>query len=353
MGQRHQVFIKIQNPAYKLKEILELSNKEKWEGKVNEWVDYKQQLKKYSKELGNKPTTVLAYHHQWLYGRSPIATAEQVLSFFKGLQGEYEEHNNPFHKKYFYHNNVGIEDRLQVIHNLLRINFNKHGFRGEGTSYERFYYLNEEDLEMRSDCMIGDNNDGITIIDLTKMKYCFMFIDSYHLPEKENKPITAREYMQAYYKESTEQMSKDDIKYKKETQKMTIDKIKEECKEAKELNIELAETMKGFGLLNENDLKEIFPKVFGKPKEKPISFNKFKETSNAEKYGTGKYSKYIIYFGHNENRWQYKIYPNMDGYSPNKQKALKEAYEIYLLHLQGETNRDIKEGEFKVSISYA
>lgn len=62
MGQRHQIFVKIANPA----KHLHAQPAEKRE---------------LEKEFGTDEFTVLVWHHQWLFGRSALANALRLLGF--------------------------------------------------------------------------------------------------------------------------------------------------------------------------------------------------------------------------------------------------------------------------------
>ena len=75
MGQRHQIFIHTLNGAKVIAK------------------DQKKKLDKERKnEFGDNDTTVLAYHHQWLYGFSAAIQALHVLEFNRDAN----EYHTPF-----------------------------------------------------------------------------------------------------------------------------------------------------------------------------------------------------------------------------------------------------------------
>ncbi len=180
MGQRHQVFLIVPNP-------------------VTNWK--KSGISKELKaEFGTERTTVLAFHHQWLYGASAVTNCHNVLSWLeKNAQG-------PEYKNIVISNSYIDLDYQQLWINLMSI-FREPIIKKYGRSYscEHFIYLNKEEPVMRTNYTVGDNNDGITIIDCINRKYCFMNIFEQEkgntsvsgLPQKT--PSTAGDYFSAYY----------------------------------------------------------------------------------------------------------------------------------------------------------
>lgn len=107
---------------------------------------------------------------------------------------------------------------------------------------------------------MGDNNDGITIIDTIENKYCFMNI----YPDGSDRagslpylvPCTARQYVSAYYGETPETVSEYYIeKYaKKRTPQQIANKFKRE-------NDKVVRQFKNFELLTVEDICAMFPKI--------------------------------------------------------------------------------------------
>ena len=195
MGQRHQIFVKIANPV----KHMYLQPKEKAE---------------LEKILGTDDTTILSFHNQWLYGRTALQQALNLLKFGKQFKLEtktdiksWEGHNCPFAPN-GYRGAFGSLDKITTAIAFV------HSFRATATSsieagFGGTFFL--EDNELREDCSGGDNNDGITIIDLIENKYCFMNIfeqdtvDEYRamsLPKLQ--PVDAKAYVTAYYGETIE-----------------------------------------------------------------------------------------------------------------------------------------------------
>ena len=197
MGQRHQIFVKIANPA---KHIYTRNDAEK---------------KALEKEFGTDEFTILAYHNQWLYGRSALQNALNLLKF--GKQFKREEKTDP--KSWGGYNCPftinGIKQEFSDTKKLVDTIAFIMNFRATKTAWVNAgiggnWYIGLEDEGIREDFTRWDNNDGITIIDLVENKYCFMNIyeqdleryDVLRLPML--KPATAREYVAAYYGETIE-----------------------------------------------------------------------------------------------------------------------------------------------------
>jgi len=252
MGQRHQVFVKIHNPIYKQKDRI----------KVEEY-------NKLKKEFGTKKYTVLAYHNQWLYGRMAPIIAFRLLNFANMCREDKINYADPFSEKAS--NNINHNDIVNSVTYTLSLHRGEFN-TGRAAGFERFWYLNKDEPYMRENCTHGDNNDGITIIDLVEMKYCFMNIYNQETDEDYEsvsvlpslKPCSAKEYIRAYYPKDFET-----IRGKKAIQKEFSDgtsmvKIKEEI----DTDNEIFKAFEEFDLLTEKELEKIFPKVFKKVNKK-------------------------------------------------------------------------------------
>jgi len=247
MGQRHQIFLRVPN-------IIKSKNVS---------LDYKE--KKIGLELfGNGNTTVLAFYHGWLYGRSAGVNIINMINYTdKDIISAY---NNPFSKDYRIHDNK-ISTYISDITNLLNVQPNKLHPRGIG--FEKLFFLNNEDSLIREDFTRGDNNDGITIIDTIKKKYCMMNILDYDSDTELNysasdlpylKPVNALAYMKVYYGTTKKTINPYYTKGK------TFDQIKEVVKKNFSLNNEIYREINKVtnGVLTLDDLKTIFPKYYKK-----------------------------------------------------------------------------------------
>ena len=244
MGQRHQIFIKIANPVF---------NK-------NARTYYKKEMTKMRKLFGRKKTTVIPLHHQWLYGRSAVAMLWSILNV---TDAETMGSENPFNPTCYINN--GIDEWIQKLMAMVQVNTCPLSPRG--ISYERMHFLLEEgDTIMREDFTMGDNNDGVMIIDAIERKYCFMNINEYEggslqmdstsISVAPNMiPLSARDYMQCYYPETPKRLELDRGKTPKE-----------QAVENKLGNIKLEKLIadKNVGVLTFKEVKAIFPKVFKK-----------------------------------------------------------------------------------------
>jgi hypothetical protein len=189
MGQRHQAFIKVVNPV-----------------KLKRNYASKEDKAKARKIFGSGKYTMLAIHHQWLYGRSAIYNINHIFNITENMN----EYTNPFSDGYAFES---LENYIRDIMMLLQVQTNpKHP---RGTGIERMVFLNSDCIDekgkydnrwdMRLDFTMGDNNDGISIIDSVERKYCLMNIceqevgsnNVYELSKLE--PSSAIQYVNAYY----------------------------------------------------------------------------------------------------------------------------------------------------------
>jgi len=242
MGQRHQVFIRTKNPV----DTLELSGEEKKRG---------------IKMFGRGKYTVLAFHHQWLYGMSALYNALKVLKFNTGNKSEY---SHLFGKKLNYQMRT-IDMFTASVTFLMALVTDDDFPRGKG--YERFHFLNEEEPYMRENFTAGDNNDGVTIIDTITNKYCFM--RRIYGKVSTLIPETARKYVKYYYPESLKDVDKDDMKYyNKKENKKEKDELIENFDDNIVRNHLLEQKFSEFELLTLGEVKRMFPKVFKEEKKK-------------------------------------------------------------------------------------
>lgn len=194
MGQRHQIFIKIHNPVKSDRNYLSKEDKSKMR-----------------KIFGSAKYTVIALHHQWLFGRSAIENARHLLGI-TDIE-KMNKYTNPFHPDSLSIFN-SLDDYISAI--MIMVQAQTNPSHPRGTGIERMLFLNTECLEddgsyndrwdMRKYFDRGDNNDGITIIDSIEQKYCFMNVSTYDYGEGVNsleayKPLSALEYVTAYYPE--------------------------------------------------------------------------------------------------------------------------------------------------------
>ena len=245
MGQRHQIFVKLLNP------LNELSFKTK---------DEKKQA---TKELGTGKYCILAFHNQWLFGRSALQQALNLLMFGKQFshkaktgERDYDSYDCPFSKsgqKGFNFNSVEkIADAIAMVLNV-RLRNTSWLSAGIGHSwYER---------DINHNFTHGDNNDGITIIDVVENKYCFMNINKQY-PDKHSAsalpsmlPVDAKAYVQAYYGETLETLNP----YYKENK--TPEQISKLLQINAKVNAQAYRGFKKFGVLTLAEIQAMFPKM--------------------------------------------------------------------------------------------
>ena len=205
MGQRHQIFVKILNPANNL------SGERTYNPTPAE-------KRVFRKQFGSGKFAILAYHNQWLFGRGALQNALNLLNFGSQFSKELKSgkdsptfesgYDVPFTEdgmKQKFSSVEKITDAIAFIMNF-RATSTPWLTAGIGTSW----YLGASEPEMNFDYTRGDNNDGVTIIDLVENKYCFMNINGYSDDEKRFsasdlpflEPVDAKAYVTAYYGET-------------------------------------------------------------------------------------------------------------------------------------------------------
>lgn len=223
MGQRHQLYIKIHNPVTRA---------------------YDQDKPNLRKIFGRGKFSIVAIHHQWLFGRSAIGI---IRNIFDVSNPETLGSSNPFNPEgYIFNDSNGfVEELMQLITTQCNPDFPR------GTGIEKMIFLNSESMDYTKDFTLGDNNDGISIIDTIERKYCLMNIYSQNTDEEKRNnvddlpslvPVSALDYVNVYYPEDPE---KDDRKN---------DEIQKE-------NIRVAEWLKDYELLTLKEIKKLAPNM--------------------------------------------------------------------------------------------
>lgn len=250
MGQRHQIFIRIANPV----KFLNFKNKVE---KV-----------KYENELGTEDTTVLAFHNQWLYGRSALQNCLNLLKFGKQFSKDiklgvekYGGYDCPFSPN-AWGSNFDLPEIIRSIEFVM--NFRPVNTAWLGAGLGRTYYIGEMDCDsnIRKDFTRGDNNDGVTIIDLIENKYCFVNI--YEQEKKSHsvcelpsmKPVSAAEYVKAYYGETISRTNP--YYFKKTANKEDKQKVVDS---AIKTNLQASKGFNEFEVLTLDELQSIFPEM--------------------------------------------------------------------------------------------
>lgn len=160
MGQRHQIYIRLP-----------------------------QVVSKYSGEVERKELTI-GFHHQWLYGATAIQVLDNFLTFYSKAKKD----------KYSPFVSVCGEDVIEVCKTVL-------SYLPRTGKIENLHSLNDPKgwgYDCTDNPKNGDNNDGITIIDLTgpKPRYSFASIWSTEGKVSLREGLySAAEYIASYYPE--------------------------------------------------------------------------------------------------------------------------------------------------------
>ena len=171
---------------------------------------------------------VLPYHNQWLYGRSAVFNAAKVLQTAKKYTSK-----DQYNYRRLEENQLGEFWRaVQMMQD------NSGGEKGSiGMTF--FHYEGIDFPIMKDFIDRGDNNDGITIIDIDNLKYCFMAFSGIEADKQipNYAPVDAHTYLDAYYPGWKTYKGTD---------------ISEDCLHALEL-------MKDFKVLTLAELRKLFP----------------------------------------------------------------------------------------------
>jgi len=209
MGQRHQVYLRLPEVYYN------------------------------PRNPNNKPVTTIGIHHQWLYGQTALIMLKNFMTFWENTK---DDKYSPFVKW----RSSDVQGILNGIYSI---------------DYVRGYYHSVHQLEAGCclDPRLGDNNDGITIIDVTgeNPEYCFMAICGLEGDKscavKDLIPLSAHQYVSAYYPH-----------YLTET---TATNFREEVVDLKEFHLEtkgLIKTLANYKVLTPKQVQDIFPLMYGR-----------------------------------------------------------------------------------------
>ncbi len=258
MGQRHQVFVKIINPISGFSFANEAEKKQA------------------QKEFGTGKFSILAYHNQWLYGRSALVNCVNLLKFGKQFTKEaksedkgWGDYSSPVTVK-------GIEANFNTPEKLTTAIGFIMNFRPVKTSFNdagigNSWYVGKTDEGINHDFTLGDNNDGITIIDVVENKYCFMNINKRNFNDGLGfaardlpylTPVDARAYVSAYYGETIETTNPFYFgNHDRSLVTMSEDKQLDIVNKTIKTNDRVVKMFKGFEVLSLTEIKAMFPKM--------------------------------------------------------------------------------------------
>lgn len=252
MGQRHQIFVKIVNPVKAQYNTSSITAEMK-------------------KLCGNGEYAILPYHNQWLYGRSALQHALNLLihaSQFskKDKVGEDGAHTSPFTKNGLSYNFSNFDKLVQAVGFIMNYNQKNTEFNNAGLSGS--WYIGKEDYGIQNDFTRGDNNDGITIIDTIENKYCFMNISEWKNRDEGEcmhnasdlpylVPQSAHDYVNAYYGETIDYVNDYHVERATAKGKTISDVVAQHAKD----NNKLVKQFKKFELLTVEDIIAMFPKM--------------------------------------------------------------------------------------------
>jgi len=266
MGQRSQIYLKMENIGKAWAERVELNNPKVWKNKVSEFVETNELYEKWKIMYGEGDTIIVAFHHQWLYGRSFPIVASMLLYASKLFK---EDKYKSFFQKQLWKEGhyTGTKDiTLDDPHSLIKWleSYISNIMDQELGPYarngvERYTLLSAEHevndaFRYDKDFTRGDNNDGVLIVDLLATKYCFINInggENVNFPNM--KPVSALKYIKSYYPECTEDLAEDN------DEPTTSEELSRNC----EINTKFAQRFNQYEVLTVEELIDMFPDVKG------------------------------------------------------------------------------------------
>ncbi|KAI0922107.1 hypothetical protein AcV5_000482 [Taiwanofungus camphoratus] len=178
---------------------------------------------------------IAAFHHQWCYGSLPLNAARRFITLVKqpenaeivgaelrSMSGKYGDHweAKPPHMP-------GVP--CKFISFLLGISFSVGlGSFMPNEAYVDGPHYSHNLLDAKMDSGDGDNNDGITVFDITEPEspaYCFVSISGLESAVKVpgSVPLSAAQYLRAYYPKPTpEELNNEDNRLRDEYMEKTI-----------------------------------------------------------------------------------------------------------------------------------
>jgi hypothetical protein len=210
----------------------------------------------------NRPEVTIGIHHQWLWGRTAARSLANLLKFVAN-QGEY----GPFTSN-------GGRDAMSALEAIYSVDVDSGYFHSVHPLWKWDNESKGPKVGVHDECCadptLGDNNNGITVIDLSgeKPKYCFMSVG--HLEclgeGQENnytnfKPIDIDQWMTLHYPTYKDgetcgcETCTKEPKYKKGHDK-AIKANGEACRA-------LVDFISKFEVLTKAEIKRIFPKLKG------------------------------------------------------------------------------------------
>lgn len=219
VGQRHQIYVKIAELAFD------------------------------KKNPNYRPSKVIGVHHQWLYGFGAAKQLMNLLTFHTNQQ-KY----GPFSSESV------MSDPSDALRSIYSVDI-------ESGYYHPVHALGDDICE---NPRMGDNNDGITIVDFSdkkEAKYAFMSIDGLECivrsrvkKYKDLVPMSATEWLNLYYPGFENPVLSENSE--KIGTLLDVDDNRAEYEAIKKQIRELAEKFSNYKVLTEDEVKTIFPKLY-------------------------------------------------------------------------------------------
>lgn len=147
---------------------------------------------------------IIAYHSQWCYGSLPSKRVKWLLEYEHNADSYFKLSKESNYKGY----NGCSDFPNEIITHLITTNA-EYGYYSHVTNIKDETLITKGKYKGTHNPEMGDNNDGITVIDFTvKGKPAYAFINIYNLEGQYGergpllKPLTAEEYALCYYEKT-------------------------------------------------------------------------------------------------------------------------------------------------------
>ena len=192
--------------------------------------------------LVKKGVKVVGLHHQWLYGHTAAKQLARLLTLIKKAGSGL---SHPFVS--------GFDDPLKILSAIYE-SIPEEGY------YSRVYPFVGDETACCKDPLLADNNEGITVVDLRGLhftkncklvgKVAYAFVSFGHNGLPENTPLSARQYVNAYYESLVPVVRERTIRQAFKGDKKTTNEAEKRVREVEALKV---------SVLTQEALTEIFP----------------------------------------------------------------------------------------------
>jgi hypothetical protein len=159
-------------------------------------------------KIGARYRGLAAIHHQWLYGATALKVCRRLLHIFQSPENRVALEHELRWAKTLGENDWDADEPYIPFPFILTCLV-----LGASFNEKEGYYYKVQRLPFNLPFDEGDNNDGITVLDISDLgnvKYCFVDYQGMESAREVEMmtPVEASEYLWAYYDEGNEQFQR-------------------------------------------------------------------------------------------------------------------------------------------------